>query len=413
MKILLANSTAYPVIGGVENSLRYISRELIQSGHEVKVFCFQFSFDEPLRMEYEGIEIIRHPCKTERWPHRQHLSRVAAAQRAIPTVLDEFQPDAIWSRAASVGLGIRRGGYKGPLLQIFLTNARMNCRGTFLQTYGLPARRRLILLGLWPSAYFASARVERELSRQCESVAFSENMREQLLKGFPKETRSCHVISPGVDSEVFSPDNGARFFETIEYEYGLSRNELIVLYVGRLSGAKNIPLLMDAVMALKNRPKLVLVGSGPEVGRLRNYAQRIGLTERLVIAGLHHEMLPGFYAMSSVCVLPTTIESFGQVYLESLASGTPVVGFAGDGRRVLTATDEIVRDGVTGCVVHEVSSRALAEKIDSIISLDDTEYADMARCARDDARTRFSWFQFVDKALVLSSQYRDITKRAA
>lgn len=47
MRILLANSTAYPVIGGVENSLRYIGRELLRAGHEVKIFCFQTSSVHP------------------------------------------------------------------------------------------------------------------------------------------------------------------------------------------------------------------------------------------------------------------------------------------------------------------------------------------------------------------------------
>lgn len=410
MKILLVNSTAYPVIGGVENSLRYISRELIQAGHEVKVFCFQFSPNEPLRIEYEGVEIIRYPCKLERWPHKQHLSRVTASQFGVTAVLDAFQPDAIWSRNASVGLGIRRGGYKGPLLQIFPTNARMNCRGTFLQTSGLPIKRRLILLGLWPFAYFTSVRIERELALQCKSVVFSENMRDQLLKGFPQGSRGCHLISPGVDSEVFSPANGARYFETIEEKYGLSRKEPIVLYVGRLSSAKNVPLLMDAVGALANRAKLVLVGSGADKDRFWKYAQNIGLNDRLVFVGSHEELLPGFYAMSRVCVLPTTIESFGQVYLESLASGTPVIGFAGDGNRVLTATEEIVREGVTGGVVREVSAQSLAAKIDWIISMEDKVYAHMSRCARDDVCTRFAWRQFVDEALLLSFKEKGMMK---
>ena len=400
MKILLANTTAYPYIGGVENSLGFIAQELVSAGHEVKIFCLQFSPDEPLRMEHEGIEIIRHPCKSERWPHKQHFGRMAVVQQAIPAVLDEFQPDAIWSRAASMGLGIRRGGYNGPLLQIFPTNAKMNCRGNLIQTNGLPIRRRLMLLGLWPFAYFASVYIERKLLSQCQSVVFSENMQRQLLLGSSKDnTRSCQVIRPGVDSLVFSPENGARFFDEIEREFGLSRNESIVLYVGRLSCAKNIPLLINAVSMMKSRAKLVLVGSGPEEDRLKKYAHLLGLDGRILFAGVHREWLPGFYAMSRVCVLPTVTESFGQVYLEALASGTPAVGFSGDGRRVLTATEEIIRDGKTGGVVSEVSARALAGKVDAIISLDDKEYEAMSRKAVEDAITRFSWKQFVTEAL--------------
>jgi glycosyltransferase involved in cell wall biosynthesis len=402
MKILLANGTAYPIIGGVENSLLYISRELIRAGHEVKVFCFQVSPDEPLQMNHDGVEIIRYPCTPVRWPHAQFLNCVATAQRAIPAVLKEFQPDAIWSRSTPVGLGIKRSGFKGPLLHIFCTNAKMNCRGLFLQTHGLPIRRRLMLMGLWPSAYLVLSRLERELARQCKAIAFSENMRSQLIASFPKGVRSCRVIHPGVDSENFSPENGARYFDRIKLRYGLRPGEPIVLYVGRLSSAKQLPILMDAVAALKTRAKLVLVGSGPEEDRLKSYSHRIGLTERIIFAGSHHDMLPGFYAISRVCVLPTTIESFGQVYLESLASGTPAVGFASDGRRVLTATEEIIQDGRTGAVVRTVSSSALAEKIDLILSLDDKDYANMSEYARIDVRERFSWGRFVDEALALS-----------
>ena len=110
-------------------------------------------------------------------------------------------------------------------------------------------------------------------------------------------------------------------------------------------------------------------------------------------------MLSGFYAISSVLVLPTITESFGQVYLESLASGTPGIGFLGDGCRVLTATDEIIRDGETGGVVSEVSASALAEKIDLILSLNKSDYAIMSECARNDVQKRFSWSKFVKEGL--------------
>jgi glycosyltransferase involved in cell wall biosynthesis len=402
MRILLANSTAHPRIGGVENSLHFIGRELLRAGHEVKVFCFQHSSEEPLRTHHEGVEILRYPYKPVRWPHAQFRSHVNTAQQAIPEILNEFKPDTVWSRSAYVGLGIRQGGYRGSLIQIFSTNAKMNCRGLFLQTHGLPRTRRLMLLALWPSAYLTSSRIERSLASKCKAVAFSENMRSQLLQAYPKDVRQCWVIRPGVDADVFSPPNGEQYLNTIERHYSLHRNEPIVLYVGRLSSAKHIPMLMDAVASLSRHAKLVLVGTGPEENRLKAYAQQVSLTDRVIFAGKHREMLPGFYRISRVCVLPTTTESFGQVLLESLASGTPAIGFAPDGRQVLTATDEIIRDGQTGAVVPQVSASALADKIDWILSLDQTTHSAMARHAREDIQKRFSWNHFVDETLALS-----------
>jgi glycosyltransferase involved in cell wall biosynthesis len=229
-------------------------------------------------------------------------------------------------------------------------------------------------------------------------------MRGQLLQSFWKDSGSCHLIRPGVDGETFSAENGARYFEAIEQKYGLSRDEPFALFVGRLSTIKRIPLLIDALSALTNRTKLVLVGSGLEEARLRKYARIKGIADRVVFAGNQHEMLPGFYAMSRVCVMPTMIEPFGQTYVESLASGTPVVGFRGDGRRVLTATDEIVRDGETGVVVENVSAEALAGGIQTILSLDEGRYEAMARRGREDITARFSWKRFVSKALELSNR---------
>jgi glycosyltransferase involved in cell wall biosynthesis len=403
MRVLLANSTAYPEIGGVENSLRFMGRELVQAGHEAKIFCLQSSSDEPLYMQFEGIEILRYPCKAVRWPPMQQIDRVNAVQRAIPEVVDDFQPDAIWCRSTSVGVGIRKGGYTGPLLQIFPTNAEMHCRGSFLKTQGLPLQRRVMLFALWPLAYYVLAYLERRLARQCELITFSENMRRQLLKGFPRGARSCHVIRPGVDTAVFSPKNGARFLKSIESEWGVNRNEPIVLYVGRLSSAKNLPMLIDAISMLRRPVKLLLVGAGSEENYLKNHAARIGLTENVVFVGTQYEKLPGFYVISRVSVLPTTIESFGQVYLESLACGTPAIGFSGDGQRVLTATNEIIQDGKTGGVVNEVSARALAKKINSILLLNNDNYVAMSHLARSYVRKHFSWSRFVARALEISS----------
>lgn len=402
MKILLANTTAYPTIGGVENSLRYIGRELRKLGHEVKIFCLKTTPGDPARIEHEGVEILRATFEPPRWPHRRLRQTVEATSAAIPAILQAFPADAIWSRSVPVGVGIRRGGYAGPLLQIFSTNARMNCHGIHLATRGLAWKRRLMLLGLWPLEYFPAARLERELAHDCIAVAFSENMRNQLQADFPPDARSCHVIPPGVDGEAFSPANGERFFATLTRDYGIQPGEPLVLYVGRLSSAKHLPTLMEGFARLATPGKLVLVGDGPDRDSLYAFGRQLGLGDRMIFAGVHHEMLPGFYAMSRVSVLPTTTESFGQVYLESLACGTPTVGFAGDGKRVLTATSEIIRHRETGFVAQRPSAEGLAEGMASILALGEEEYRRMSDKARADALERYSWRRFVLAALELS-----------
>lgn len=402
MRILLVSSSAYPAIGGVENSLKFMARELLRVGHEVMIVCLQSSSEHALQTTHEGVEILRLPHSSKRWPHSRLYNSVKTVKLAMPKIIQKFKPDAVWSRSLPMGIGIRQSGFDGPLLQIFATNAKMNCKGLYLKTHGLPWERRLMLLGLWPFDYFPSAKMERELVENSVAVAFSENMSSQLSQACAPNSSVCTVIRPGVDEAVFSPENGSQYFDVLAREYDLHPGDPVVLYVGRLANAKRIPMLLDAFSLLKTKAKLVLVGGGPDEKYLRNYASQIGVGNRVVFAGTQSKMLPGFYSFARVLALPTTIESFGQVYLESLASGTPAVGFAGDGKSVFTATSEIIRNGKTGLSLEKVGPQALADGLDAILSLDESSYKTMSNAARKDVIKRFSWQNFVEQALSLS-----------
>src|SRR5680860_110628 len=282
MKILLVNSTAYPTIGGVENSLRFMGRELLRAGHEVKIFCFQSPADQPLRTEHEGIEIIRCPYSPSRWPHKRMRYQVELVRSEIQPILREYQPDAVWSRSACMGLGVALSGFQGLLLQIFCTTASMDSRGLYLQNSSIALRRNLMMLGLYLLHYPVACRIESELLVQCQPIVFSENMRTQLEGRNGQRPSSVKVIPPGVDTGVFSVENAMGFFRRIEETYGFAPDAPYVLYVGRLSTAKNIPLLIEAIAKLEQSVKLVLVGSGPEEHRLRDYARKKGMALSLI-----------------------------------------------------------------------------------------------------------------------------------
>jgi len=401
MRILFANGSAYPAIGGVENSLRYMAVEM---GHRVKLFCFRED-GEPDCIEHEGVEIIGVRKAQSKIPHRRQTLMTAATSREILPLLKAFKPDQVWCRNTSVGLGIARCTDRIPIYQIFCTTASMESRGNYLNNPGMYLPKRLAFFLYMPVAYKVYLRAEREFLQKCHPIVFSQNMRQEIMRCHPKQNLEIAVIPPGVDNTVFSPKRGKKQLGEIERQYGLSNKTPFVLYVGRFSRAKNIPLLIQSITRLTKPTSLILVGDGYDEPRLRAYAKKLGLSQRIHFVGRQEELLPGFYTLARVTALTTTIESFGQVYLESMACGTPVVGFAGGGRRVLTATDEIIQDGKTGGVVREVSTNALAEKINWILSLSQKNYAAMSRCAREDVGARFSWRRFVVDALALSSDH--------
>lgn len=119
----------------------------------------------------------------------------------------------------------------------------------------------------------------------------------------------------------------------------------VILYVGRISWEKNLRLLIEAFKQLPSsvraRAKLVFVGDGPARADLTKLCNK----HQLDAAFMGHQKgsrLAAMYASSSVFAFPSFTETFGQVVLEALASGLPVVGLHAEG------TSDLVAHGKSG-----------------------------------------------------------------
>jgi len=139
----------------------------------------------------------------------------------------------------------------------------------------------------------------------------------------------------GVNIEHFHPDRKA----TLDFP------RPIFLCVGRVAVEKNLPAFLD----LDLPGSKVIVGEGPELARLKaRYPDTHFLGHR------PNDELAGIYAASDVFVFPSRTDTFGNVIIEALASGTPVAGFP------VTGPIDIVGDGVGGVVDDDLRQAALA-----------------------------------------------------
>lgn len=125
---------------------------------------------------------------------------------------------------------------------------------------------------------------------------------------------------------------------------------LTILHVGRLIPRKGVDRLLRAVAAAVPRAsmRVVLVGDGPEAGRLRRLADELGIGEVVEFRGFADQPeLPALYAAADVFAMPTLDDPFGIVLLEAAASGLPLVAspFAG-------AALDLVRPGDSGYLVE-------------------------------------------------------------
>ncbi|MFP4475146.1 MAG: glycosyltransferase [Desulfatibacillaceae bacterium] len=125
----------------------------------------------------------------------------------------------------------------------------------------------------------------------------------------------------GIDVERFRPEKRNGFFKS----HGLSENEFKLLYVGRVSREKSLPLLvdvMDRVSRIRPDIRLVVVGDGPYLEEMREECRDLPVTFTGFLSG---DELACAYASSDLFLFPSTTDTFGNAVLEAQASGVPVV----------------------------------------------------------------------------------------
>ncbi|MCY1176075.1 D-inositol-3-phosphate glycosyltransferase [compost metagenome] len=130
------------------------------------------------------------------------------------------------------------------------------------------------------------------------------------------------LLSRGVDSQLFSP---ARRTTALRESWGLEIDDIALLHVGRLAAEKNLGLLERSLKALRDaypqrRMKLIVVGDGPHRTMLEQQ-----LPDAVFCGEQRGEALAEHYASGDVFLFPSLTETFGNVVLEAMAAGLPVV----------------------------------------------------------------------------------------
>lgn len=123
-----------------------------------------------------------------------------------------------------------------------------------------------------------------------------------------------------------------------------SKEEVDVLYVGRLIKDKNVDMLIKAVASLKEEfpdVKCKIIGEGPEKENLIRLSKSLGLEKNTKFLEFmtEYDDVIAHMKSSKVFVLPSTREGFGIVLIETMACGTPVIGIKAEGSGVLDVID--------------------------------------------------------------------------
>lgn len=320
MRILHLYKDYHPVVGGIENHVKWLAEEQSRNGHEVTVLVCDPGVRSHAQV-IEGVRIIR--------AGRLFTMASMPVSLTYPYLLWRLEADI-----AHVHLPFPLGAVVNLLLR--RTTATV-------VTYHCDIVRQRVLLRLY------SPLLHRVLRSADAIITTSPSYAETSPRLAPLVDR-CTVIPLGIDT--------SRFTQRAGRGTGL-------LFVGRLRYYKRLDTLLRALLYLPD-VRLTVVGDGPMRSEWERLSCTLGLDDRVDFVGAVTDAeLPRYYTEAALFVLPagSRAEAFGIVLLEAMATGLPVISTELD-----TGTSWVNRDGETGRVVPPDDPAAMADVIREMLA---------------------------------------------
>lgn len=311
MRIGLFTDTYFPQVSGVATSIRTLKTELEKQGHTVFIFT---TTDKDVN-RYEDWQIIRIPSI----PFFAFKDR-RVAYRGFNTALDiakQYQLDVIHTQT-EFALG---------LLGVWIAK---ELKIPVLHTYHTQYEDYVhyIAKGMVIRPSMVKYMVRSFMSDLDGVICPSEIVYDLLLKyKIPIEKR---VIPTGIELTKFQrPEISESDLLQLREKLGISPKETMLLSLSRVSYEKNIQAILAAmpdVLQENSDVKLVVAGDGPYLDDLKEQARSLGISDHVLFTGM---IAPSetalYYKAADFFISASTSETQGLTYLESIASGTPII----------------------------------------------------------------------------------------
>jgi glycosyltransferase involved in cell wall biosynthesis len=341
LRIAVVTETWPPEVNGVAMTLAKLVQGLSHRNHDVQLIRpRQTKTDSPMsdssleEVLMRGMPIPRYPELKLGLPSKKTLVKTWTLRR--PDVVHIATEGPLgWSalQAAKV--------LKLPVTSDFRTNFQ-----SYSKHYGVGWLRKPIVAYL---RKFHNATA-------CTMVPTRELMRTLSQNGFA----NLKVVSRGVDTKLF---NISKRDTSLRSSWGATDDTKVLISVGRMAPEKNLDQVLKTYEALKVTGlafKLVMVGDGP----LKEQFQK-RYPEIIFPGMLSQSNLATYYASSDLFIFPSQTETFGNVTLEALASGIPVLAFD------CAAARDWVQTGVNGWLVAENNPEGFAAQAVTIFNSKD------------------------------------------
>lgn len=351
LTVLIGADTFAPNVNGAARFAERLAAGLAERGHDVHVMAPAGNRKHGTWKEvHEGQEITAHRLRSWRWYPHDWL-RFALPWRIRQNsakVIDQVRPDVVHFQSHIItGRGLSVEAQKRGI-RIIGTNHFMP--ENMLEFTLLPAAWQEWAVGLaWKAARRTFGRAEAVTTPTRKAAQFLE--KHTGLVG-------VHAISCGIDAHKYSPS----------WE---PRTENRILFVGRVTGEKQIDVLLRALTLLPKEldAKVEIVGGGDQKKHLEHMAVELGIADRVKFTGyVTDDELREAYHRASVLAMPSIAELQSIVTMEAMASALPVVAANA------MALPHLVHDGENGYLFEPSNAEDLAAKLRVVLEASPAEY---------------------------------------
>ena len=342
MKLLIV-ARPFAFHGGVERATAGLVTALVRHGYDVHLLTLRGQAPMP------GVTVRILPL-----PRLPAIARVLALASAVRRAAGAGGYDVVQSHERTLGQHVYRAGE--------------GCHRAYLESLGRTGR------GLYHRIVLALERRVFATTPRVAAIARAGAAEIQRLYGVPRQRVS--VVYNGVDLDRFHPRLRALHGEAARAEASIPSGVPVLLFVGTGFARKGLATAVEALAKLRDRsPQLLVIGKG-DTAPYRDLAEQLGVAKRLTWLPPRPD-LERWYAAADVVVLPTRYEPFGNVHLESLASGVPVVTTTAAGGA------EVIVEGENGSVVTPGNASAVAAAVEMLLAQPRHRLADAARLSAE------------------------------
>ncbi|WP_339227030.1 glycosyltransferase family 1 protein [Oceanobacillus sp. FSL K6-2867] len=374
MKIAIFTDTFAPEVNGVAKTLKRFTEYLDEQGIEYRVFAPKSSNEDLYSSNVHRFLSLPFFLYQE---CRLALPRMSN----VRDELQQFQPDIIHV-ATPFNMGLC-GLHYAKKLHIPIVGSYHTDFDKYLAYYDMQFLSRV----LWKYMHWFHRPLKKIF------VPSTDTMEQLQKRGFT----NLSIWSRGVDISMYH----SRYSEELVREKYQIKEKYILLYVGRISPEKDVGLLpaINEKLLQKGIDDVhwLIVGDGP----LKDELEQIAPSNMTFAGYINGKDLAEMYAAANLFVFPSATETFGNVVLEAMACGTPVIGVNAGGVRT------IIKNGLTGILCKEKDEDGFTESIIRMLS-NRVERETMRLEAKKYAKTQ-AWDTIFDGLL---AEYEQVTQEA-